>query len=457
MRYLLTTITLALLFSSYSAQNCSLLADSIPDQNICVGDSVQLNALSGGGIGTTVCNNNTLQIPDGSGVNYTDTLSVSGFSGQFIGWTGNEVSLCLDLEHSYLGDLEVQITCPSGATATIFDAYTGGGGLINGGFSGAGGTFLGQPDDASIGSPGICWEYCFYNSATDPSWSTNLPTTPVTTPSTGNSVTSGHYQPEQNFSSLSGCPLDGDWVITLRDNLGVDDGYLCSWCLGLEGTSNIDVNWSPGAGLSDSTFGSPWASPDTTTTYTVTAWDPVNFCGDTLEVTVLVGSGTVPNLTITGPVTSTPWQTVSYSVPYDPSLTYVWSIDNGTIFNGQGTNSIDAQVYNDSTAEISVIAYNGCDSATNAMTLYIGTTGVLENEISYAISPNPAKENLTINFSDGIDQILLSDLSGRNILKENCGGKNRIQLNRNGLPNGVYLVHFLREGVQLGTTKIVFE
>lgn len=176
-------------------------------------------------------------LPDGGGVSYHDTINIVGFiPGDTVTSVTDLQQLCLDMEHSYIGDLEMQLTCPNGTTITIFNANTGG--IIPGGFGGSS-TYLGQPIDDFSGPPGIGEEYC---------WSSSLSTygdfptefgagnfvalTNPPSPSAGNSMNwNGIYAPEQSFIDLVGCPLNGDWSITVRDNLTVDDGYIFEWSI----------------------------------------------------------------------------------------------------------------------------------------------------------------------------------------------------------------------------------
>tara|TARA_B100000809_G_C15140446_1_gene532978 strand:- start:4402 stop:7281 length:2880 start_codon:yes stop_codon:yes gene_type:complete len=174
-------------------------------------------------------------LPDGNGISYNDTLNISGFlPGDTVTSISDVEQLCLNMEHSFLGDLEMQLTCPNGTIITIFNGNTGG--IIPGGFGG-GSTYLGHPIDDNLGSPGAGEEYC---------WSSTLATygdfptefgaanfvalTTPTSPSAGNSMNwNGIYLPEQSFTALNGCPLNGDWSITIRDNAGIDDGYIFEW------------------------------------------------------------------------------------------------------------------------------------------------------------------------------------------------------------------------------------
>ena len=183
-------------------------------------------------------------LPDGSGINYTDTLNISGFvAGDTVTSVTDLEKLCLTMEHSYLGDLEMQLTCPNGTTIAIFNSYSPG--IIPAGFSG-GGTFLGRPIDDSSGPAGEGEQYCW--SSTLNTWgnfptefaAANFITVPNAAPlSAGESMNwNGVYLPEQSFADFVGCPLNGDWYITVRDNLGTDDGYIFEWGILFDPTLN---------------------------------------------------------------------------------------------------------------------------------------------------------------------------------------------------------------------------
>jgi len=170
-------------------------------------------------------------LPDGSGQQYTTSIAINGFlPGQTITSGTDIVNMCVTMEHSYLGDLEMRLTCPNGTNGTVFNSF-GPGGMIAGGFNG-GGTFLGQADDSGNGTPGIGWEYCFEDGATWGNMAQEFAagnTTPTTTPSPGNAMSAGTYKPETLFNTFIGCPINGNWTLTVQDNLGIDDGFIFEW------------------------------------------------------------------------------------------------------------------------------------------------------------------------------------------------------------------------------------
>jgi gliding motility-associated-like protein len=172
---------------------------------------------------------NQLFLPDGSGQNYQTDILISGFpAGTTLQNAGDLVELCISMEHSYLGDLEMMLTCPNGQDVMIFNSYSGTG-LFGPGFGG-GGTYLGGANDAGS-SIGVCEEYCFSEDAAAlPAWVNGYNTVAATGPSTGNMVEPGLYNPEESFlTELAGCPINGNWTLVVRDNLGIDDGWICSW------------------------------------------------------------------------------------------------------------------------------------------------------------------------------------------------------------------------------------
>lgn len=213
-------------------------------------DPVSTNFPIGGVFGTQT------YLPDGSGINYTTDISISGFTPGITIQNASDIEkMCVKMEHSYLGDLEMMLTCPSGLSINVFNSYSGSG-LFPGGFGG-GSTFLGGAYDNNTGNIGYCEEYCFSNSGNAmPAWVNGFTPTTATGPSAGQMVTPGLYQPEQSFvPALTGCPINGTWTLTVRDNLGIDDGYICEWGIYFNSTlhpnsetyapSITSTNWLP--------------------------------------------------------------------------------------------------------------------------------------------------------------------------------------------------------------------
>jgi subtilisin-like proprotein convertase family protein len=190
-------------------------------------------------------------LPDGAGQQYETSIGISGFDQTtLITSAANFDQLCLDIEHSYIGDIEITLTCPNGTTVSIMNAYNGTPfgwtALVPGGCGSGIGTFLGNDTNIDGGAPGSpVWSYCF--SPTNATLGTicaentagntipndytaggiNLPNA-----TTGNNIamdTNGVYLPDGNFNDFIGCPVNGNWTITVQDNQGIDDGYIFQW------------------------------------------------------------------------------------------------------------------------------------------------------------------------------------------------------------------------------------
>lgn len=226
-------------------------------------------------------------LPDGSGMSYQSSIDFNSSQPGTVITSINEINkLELEIEHSYIGDLEIQLTCPNGTSVSILNAFSGLTGAILGGCGGGIGTFLGNDTNLDGGSPGASFmTYTF--SPTNATLGTICAEN-----SAGNTLINaygfqtmnpnGVYLPDGDFSSFIGCPVNGIWTITIRDNQGIDDGYLASWNIGFSiGNTTTPYLWNNGV-----IDGTPFIATQTST-YTVTATSELG-CVDTDEVSVIV-------------------------------------------------------------------------------------------------------------------------------------------------------------------------
>ncbi|MFN7015234.1 MAG: proprotein convertase P-domain-containing protein, partial [Bacteroidia bacterium] len=178
-------------------------------------------------------------------------------------------SVCINMEHSYLGDLEIRLVSPTGQSI-ILKAYPGGGG-----------TYLGCPlDDPAVG-PGTGRLYCFTPTAVG--LMVAGPTSTCGTPN-GASINAGSYAPVQPFTNLIGSDLNGNWSLIITDNLGIDNGYIFDWSINFDSslipadyqfTPVISsTNWMPNPGITSVAGNQITVTPTTVGphcyTYTVT-------------------------------------------------------------------------------------------------------------------------------------------------------------------------------------------
>ncbi len=290
-------------------------------------------------------------LPDGSGSNYSTDIGITGFTpGDTLANPSDIAQLCVTMEHSFLGDLEMWIECPNGTIATIFNSYSGGIGFIPGGFSGSS-TYLGDALDNNIGNPGTGWEYCFSSAnATFGSMATEYANgnTVPTTISGGNAMNpNGVYLPEQSFNDLIGCPINGDWTLHIRDNLSTDDGYIFEWGIFFDPAINpnnesyapIIVNdlWTSTStnivsGLNDTAI-TVVGQNQGTDLFTYEVEDDFGCFYDT-TVSLVINPQPTIQMTISGNPTTCPGDTVQISANGStaiPPFNYSWSNgSNGT-------------------------------------------------------------------------------------------------------------------------------
>lgn len=215
-------------------------------------------------------------LPDGTGATFSSPVFFTQFGNGDAIENGANLTVMINMEHSYMGDLLMELVCPGGGRVTLLDfpnnmANTNtGGGTTSGGAAGPGEDYIFSMSAATL-----------FNTNTF-SADQNLP--------------SGTYLPDGDFADLNGCPLNGEWRIEITDNFNQDDGTLFSWELTLSG---IDENkrflesftntyptavWT-GDGVTGTTA-TPTTSGTQTYTYTVTDNFGCEY-SESLDVTVL--------------------------------------------------------------------------------------------------------------------------------------------------------------------------
>ena len=224
----------------------------------------------------------------------TSTISVFGFpEGAQVLSPDGIVSVCINIEHSYLGDLDIVLKCPTHNDATeqgvavlhygvntrrnvpssIPDGTRGGGGRLlgipyggnNDGFYDVSGSC-----DSTQNPYGLGYDYCFSRNAsctlvngqpadtpmpdsaalgcTQPGDIVTYTFPPIpddfaragescgtvqvsSIPASNRDERTGYYVPASDFSSLVGCPINGQWELEIRDNFHGDNGWLFGWSI----------------------------------------------------------------------------------------------------------------------------------------------------------------------------------------------------------------------------------
>lgn len=165
-------------------------------------------------------------LPDGNGAGYNTSVNISSFPPNATIQNCEDIlNVCINMEHSYSGDLEISLTCPNGQTA-ILKAYPGGGS-----------TYIGNPiDDDSNLNPGTGLEYCFTPAGTTTLVNGNTQQGGIAIGSStiDDTFVPGDYLPQEDFTNFVGCPINGQWTLNITDNLTVDNGYIFNWQLDID-------------------------------------------------------------------------------------------------------------------------------------------------------------------------------------------------------------------------------
>ncbi len=330
----LATLVLAMLAA---AMPCRVAAQSIVtmdvDTEACLGDTVALsigfepwrNIVLRNGVATLGSTSHAF-LPDGvvcdGKCSYESPVVFTDFTpGATLTSVEDLLYVRLKIEHSFLGDIYMGIKCPNGQRASLMNwAGTGSSPCTdsvpashrgwNSTYPNAGGgVFLGEAYDytnsshkcdssAENNEPGIGWNYCWSNNTTQgytyapqdgliyrsvnvvSHYNTLMSSAHSTIDSSDVAAGTNFYHPDQSFSNLVGCPLNGRWTIEVIDAYSSDNGYIFEWEMALNPTllpnanafTGQEVRGSEVTVYTDSTFGisaPPETTGDTTLPYQV--------------------------------------------------------------------------------------------------------------------------------------------------------------------------------------------
>lgn len=270
---------------------------------------------------TTLSLSETIFLPDGQycGCSYRSPLTFTAFNDNETVQSVNDILYVkLNMEHSYAGDLYINITCPNNQKANILklgtDYYVSSycaSNIPNSAKNWHNGqnlgynTYFGLPIDydytssscnpsASGNEPGTGWNYCWSNNTTEGyqygagngnyiyrqgngvsctfwgGWYYGYYSHNVFDSS---DVANGtqFYHPDQSFQSLVGCPLNGSWYIEVIDGLEQDNGYIFGWELALA----PHLYQSEYNDITHVTADGPWISNTSDTTFIIQPPDTI--------------------------------------------------------------------------------------------------------------------------------------------------------------------------------------
>lgn len=376
------------------------------------------------------------------------TIEVEGQPSGNITDLGQLGDICLEIEHSYVGDLVLTVSCPNGQSVVLHQ-------------QGGSGTYLGDANNADGNAiiPGTCFQYCF---GVAPEFGTLAQsavggTQPNTIPvSQGTAIAPGRYTSIQPLTQLLGCPFNGVWSFSSADLFGADNGYLCGWCISFgeaPDSSYIDQGpvlgatadssfWS-GAGVVNTQPGSATFTPPVggqTVTYTV-----IDSYGCEHEAAVDVFIGAQPEVTIVNDPELGLLCAQVTGGPVDLQWSYGGQIvvgAAGACYTPPGPGMVSVTVVNE----------QGCSAAADFL-----STGTHEPntllEAGFSIFPNPSNGTFTLVTEHALApaaELRLMDMAGRVAFARSLGAvgaDSPVQLSTSLAP-GIYLAE-----VQHGNTR----
>lgn len=404
----------------------------------CVAEDIVNGAMFEGG---------AVFLPDGNGFSYSTTLNLSGFApGQTLTDINQLQSICMNMEHSFMGDLQIVLQAPNGTQIEL--KHQPGGSKTN----------LGEP--VATGSndthswdttPGVGYDYCFTQ---NPTYGTmvaeanNYQYTYITTQGVSQNdsyLPAGSYQSQQPLSNLIGVPLNGAWTLIVTDEIPNNNGYVFNWSISLTAEPPDSVvtvsqpfqptvtntNILPGCGMSNGAINITVTGSSSPYTY---QWSN----GPTTQDISGVSSGTYI-VTITGA------DNCSYLRTYNLSNNGTLAL-NGTTLPSTCTGSNNGSV--NLTVSGGTLPFN-----------YIWNNSATTEDIT-GLTP----ANYTVTVTDytgcnGIKEFTVSQLSPidilTNITNENCGDhEGIINLSITG-GSGAYTYHWSNNATTEDITDLV--
>lgn len=233
----------AAVFTPANPQSCAQITTQFSTPPPAPAD---LPAVSSGAI--------TVAVPDNSATGITHALSVAGIPA---GAQVVDVRVTLNMTHTYISDMVINLKAPNGKTLNLFNEKGGNGdNLVN--------TVISSASTTAIPGSGAP-----YTGTYRPDAATGVGPT-------------GFVSDAGSFADLYQVG-NGDWTLALSDGANGDLGVLTSWSITITyGFPHPAVTWSPATGLFTNAAGTVpyvagtnaytvYANPATETTYTATS------------------------------------------------------------------------------------------------------------------------------------------------------------------------------------------
>ncbi|WP_179339849.1 PKD domain-containing protein [Winogradskyella ludwigii] len=403
-------------------------------------------------------------LPDGNGAAYSTSINVTCFGDEQVLTDVSQIeSICLNMEHSYIGDLDIEIVSPNGQVVRLHDQ---GGGSANFGIPWATGTVDGNSADTT---PGVGFDYCFVPNGGFPTLVDGIeddgsfPNGDDAATYLDYFVPAGNYSSVNPLDGLLGSPLNGNWTIRVVDNISADNGYMFSW----------ELNFDPSLQLQDfdyvpSIVSQVWDLDATITEVngniiTVTPDAAGEFCYTfrTLDAFGCEHTKTVcVNVAEEGATMLTYYEDSDDDGYGDTNSSITVSCNDNTgrpigyVLNNLDCNDLDEDINPDATDDEGNNVDENCDGVDGYL---LSITDIDVNDIN--IFPNPFKDHVTLN----VPTILLGtelsiniyDLKGRLVYKNTkTSASNEITIgNLEVLERATYFLELYNEDLGFKVVK----
>lgn len=308
-------------------------------------------------------------------------------------------SVCLNIDHNWVDDVDVFLISPAGQFMQL------------------------SSDNGSN-----CDDYtnvCFTPSATN-NIGNGFPWPPC---SSGGqpSFANGTFAPEGVWSDLwdGDYPTNGTWQLLVIDDQQGFNGTLLDWTITFEPLYQIDYEWTPTEGLSCTDCPIPTATPEQTTTYTVTATDTY---GCTVQDSITI---TVNN--------NFPAPVVNCSDVTNNSITFTWDPIPGASDYMVSINGAPATLNNTTTEVVS-----GLTLGTSVFIL-VSAVGECSSPPGMAICSTPACTAPSLSVMSQTNLSCPGETNGA-VTLEGSGGAGDYSYTLNGVTNTTGIFTGLPEG-----------
>lgn len=378
----------------------SVTATANPQQ-VCLGSSIQLNALAGGGSG--VYTYTWTSIPPGFSSSdqspvATPTMN-SVYSVTVNDGSGTTIStVSITVLTPPVANAGADISVCSGSTATL---------------SATGGT-----------------SYIWSNGQTSSSFSY--------TPSAPETLT-------VTVTAANGCSASDDVAVGILPLPVANAGTDQTICEGLNATLTASggdsYEWSGNAGNTAIVV----VSPVTAATYTVTVSDG-NGCTASDDVTVNVNPLPDPDFTFI-----TDELNVIFTNTTVNGVSYMWYFGDGGLSSQGNPNHIYTA---EGTYTVTLVATNSCGSDSIQQNIQVTLVGIMAEEgEGFAIYPNPASDAVFFSCPQGNYTLVASDMTGRVILQQDFSRS--FSCSTSEIANGVYHIMLVKDGQIVFRSKLV--